>query len=148
MIRAVLLHLPINTRVGKTALVLFRSLSVGFKQRGSCITVVSTMRFAPLAARYALSQGRKERDADEAGREVHVFRCKLTTCKCQELYSSDATCTYEIHRTEGQCYNLLRSKLKANPSRDSNSAAGVKLYILQAGKILISSFVLKTQRAP
>ena len=44
-------------------------------------------RFAPRAAsaaRYARSQGRKQ-IASEAGREVYDCRCKLTTCKCQQL---------------------------------------------------------------
>ena len=60
-----------------------------------------TRRFAPRAssaARYARSQGRIARNANEADREVHGSRCKLTTCKCQELhargYQPDAVCMY------------------------------------------------------
>ena len=46
-----------------------------------------TRRFAPRAAsaaHYARSQA-IEQNVNEADREVHEFRCKLTTCKCQEL---------------------------------------------------------------
>ena len=38
------------------------------------------------ASRYARSQ-RTEPNANEAEREVHDFRCKLTTCGCQELHA-------------------------------------------------------------
>ena len=70
-----------------------------------------TRRFAPRAASaggfYTLSQGRalSKMRANEAGREVHDFRCKLTTCKCQELHapgkqSWPRACTQYVERAE------------------------------------------------
>ena len=35
----------------------------------------------------SLSRGRIEQTANEAVREIHDFRCKLTSCKCQELHA-------------------------------------------------------------
>ena len=55
---------------------------------------VRTKRFAPRAAsaaRCARSQGRIEQNSNKADRDVHDFRCKLTTCKCQELPCSRKT---------------------------------------------------------
>ena len=52
--------------------------------------VVYTRRFArrsASAARYARSQEIVEQNAYEADRDVHDFRCKLTTCKRQELHA-------------------------------------------------------------
>ena len=43
--------------------------------------IIWTRRFAPRAASAA------HYDANEADREVHEFRRKLTTCKCQELHA-------------------------------------------------------------
>ena len=41
----------------------------------------------PLPATYARSRGRTEQNANKADRDVHDFRCKLTTCNCQELHT-------------------------------------------------------------
>ena len=65
-------------------------------------------------------------NANGADTEVHDFRRKLTTCKCQELHGSRQQSGYRLHvrntqkKKDGekeQCSTLLRSKLKANPLR-------------------------------
>ena len=52
--------------------------------------VSSARRFAPRAAsaaRCSRSQGRPEKNANEADRKVHDCRCKVSICKCQELHA-------------------------------------------------------------
>ena len=57
----------------------------------TCSYMAQQKGLAPRAAsavRYARSQGRVEQNANKgADREVHEFRYKITTCKCQELHA-------------------------------------------------------------
>ena len=54
------------------------------------------------AASYVRSQGRIEQNANQADRDVHDFRCKLTTCNAKssmlQQNNPDAGCMHEIHR--------------------------------------------------
>ena len=44
-------------------------------------------RRAASTAGYARSQGRRKHNPNEADREVQDVRCKMATCKCQELHA-------------------------------------------------------------
>ena len=68
---------------------------------------------------------RIEQNADEADREVHDFRCKLTTCNRQELHAPRKqpgrrmhVCTKYIEkgRRERAVLYLIEFEIKANPS--------------------------------
>ena len=64
---------------------------------------------------------------NEADRVVHDFRCKLTTCKCQELHAPRKqpgrrmhvrnTYTYSKDGEKEQCCILMRLEIQANPLR-------------------------------
>ena len=70
----------------------------------SIIQGASLRRRLPPPATLAHKEELKMR-TNEAYREVHGFRCKLTTCKCQKSFmihenNPDAACMDEIQRTE------------------------------------------------
>ena len=75
----------------------------------------------------SLSRNNIEQNVNEADREVHDFRCKLTTCKCQELHAPRKqpgrrmhvrnTYTYSKDGEKEQCCILMRLEIQANPLR-------------------------------
>ena len=89
---------------------------------------MQTRRFTPRAAsaaRYARAQGGIEQNEKEADREVHDFRFKLTTSKCQDLHAPIKQPGRRMHvrniyhRKDGeqeQCCILWRSEIKPNIS--------------------------------
>ena len=89
-------------------IVLFRSRSTGMSARtySKRTVFVYTRRLPPRAASAACGarlRGRIEQNANETDREVHHFRCKLTTCKCQEL-----PCSRKTTRTPHACTKLTK----------------------------------------
>ena len=100
------------------------------------------------AARYARSHGRIEQKADDADREVHDFRCKLTTCKWREapeqqpgrrMHARKLTrCQVFSSQKDGdieQCCILIEieSTRKAYPSRITPAMLCGLLYFWGAG---------------
>jgi len=75
---------------------------------------------------------------NEAGREVHDFRCKLTTY-AGKLHAPgnnpDAACMDEMERAERKSrfvrarYHIFRSEIKANPSRITPPATAVSCFL-------------------
>ena len=86
-----------------------RMTRLRFTSSTGCYTSIQggSLRGRRPRAASTLSQGRalSKMRANEAGREVHDFRCKLTTCKCQELHapgkqSWPRACTQYVERAE------------------------------------------------
>ena len=62
----------------------------------------STRRFDPRAPGTLVhKEGLNNMRTNEADREVNGFRCKLTTCKCQELHGPRRQHGHRIHGRNG-----------------------------------------------